>query len=364
VTVDAKQLKVRRRPSAPGYPPLARLAKVQGLVSLRLVLDANGYVEQVEVMEGPPLLRPTAIAFYKMWTFEPVEAEGKPVRTQFEFLMPFKLPEPSEGRGNTELSQVVLEVEKADSVRPVPVDLGAITTEATVWLNKLGLTVVELDQADPSRSLHLRLGIEAFRTRDGIYVHSVAERVSLLADRGLEENPQGKPQPIHFVNHVQGQKGESGFQAALMDTLRKSLQELVGPPSPPLPFPNPTRNEAFEGSQPLGGPKPEKTGIPDFDFSQIKVKRQPSPPSYPAYAKVRGIQGTVVVLVTIDPTGTPILVEALTGPKALLPMAIGYALDWEFEPARLNGVPQYARFMLTMPFRLRSGSIYPDFVIR
>ena len=62
---------------------------------------------------------------------------------------------------------------------------------------------------------------------------------------------------------------------------------------------------------------------------------------------------TVVIVLTIDPAGIPIQAEAQSGPPALLTTAIGYALNWEFEPARLNGVPQLARFKLTMPFRLR-----------
>jgi TonB family protein len=355
VIVDAKQLKVRHRPPAPAYPPLARLAKVQGVVALRLTLDAKGCVEQADVLEGPPLLRPTAKAFYKQWTFEPVQAEGKPVRAQFEFLMPFRLAESPEGQGDPALSQVVLEVEKADSVRPAPVDLEAITTEATAWLNQLGLAVIGLNQADPSRTLHLKLGIEAFKTREGIYIHQVAERVSLLADRGLEENPPGDPQRIHFVTRVQGQKGETGFQAALMDTLRKSLQELIAPRAPLLMAPPiPPGSVALGKSNPPSGFKAEKPGMPDFDFSQIRIKRQPPVPPYPAYAKARGIQGIVVVLVTIDPTGTPVLVEPMEGPQALLSMAIGYALDWEFEPARVNGVPVDARFRLTMDFKLNT----------
>jgi hypothetical protein len=55
----------------------------------------------------------------------------------------------------------------------------------------------------------------------------------------------------------------------------------------------------------------------------------------------------------IDPSGKPMFVEAMEGPPLLLISAIRYALGWEFEPARLNGVPLAARFRLTMPFHLR-----------
>jgi TonB family protein len=91
----------------------------------------------------------------------------------------------------------------------------------------------------------------------------------------------------------------------------------------------------------------------DFEFSQIKIKLQPPVPPYPGVAKGMRVQGTVVLLLTIDPTGLPAYVEALEGPSELLLTAVQYALDWEFEPARLNGVAQYARFKLIMPFQLR-----------
>ena len=93
--------------------------------------------------------------------------------------------------------------------------------------------------------------------------------------------------------------------------------------------------------------------ISDFEFSRIKIAHQPKAPDYPAEAKVRGIQGTVVVSITIDEDGNPTAVEALEGPEELRPTAIEYAKGWTFEPAIVNGKPIKARFKLTMPFKLR-----------
>lgn len=93
--------------------------------------------------------------------------------------------------------------------------------------------------------------------------------------------------------------------------------------------------------------------VVEFDFSQIKIKLQPPPPPYPAMAKIAKIQGTVVVEIVVGPDGVPVSAHALDGPPQLRPTAENYAMQWRFEPALLNGVPQYARFKLTMPFRLR-----------
>lgn len=95
------------------------------------------------------------------------------------------------------------------------------------------------------------------------------------------------------------------------------------------------------------------TKVVDFDFSQIKVKLQPPAPPYPPLAKIAKVQGTVVVEITIGTDGVPTRATAIEGPPQLRPTAEAYAMNWRFEPAMLNGVPQTARFRLTMPFRLR-----------
>jgi protein TonB len=91
----------------------------------------------------------------------------------------------------------------------------------------------------------------------------------------------------------------------------------------------------------------------DFDFSQVKIKYQPPAPPYPALAKIAKIQGTVVVEIVIGPDGVPTDAIAKEGPPQLRDYAASWAKTWRFEPAMLNGQPQYARFRLTMPFRLK-----------
>ena len=90
-----------------------------------------------------------------------------------------------------------------------------------------------------------------------------------------------------------------------------------------------------------------------MDFSRIKVKVQPPAPAYPPDAKEARIQGTVVVSLTIDPEGKVTEAKALSGPVELQQCALEYAKTWEFEPAMVKGKPMWARFKLTMPFRLK-----------
>ena len=96
-------------------------------------------------------------------------------------------------------------------------------------------------------------------------------------------------------------------------------------------------------------------------FSAMKVRLQPPPPAYPADAKKRHIQGTVLVDLVVDENGIPVRAKAIQGPEALRGKAVAYALGWRFEPAQRNGKPVSSRFHLTMPFRLRDASPVHDF---
>jgi TonB family protein len=113
-----------------------------------------------------------------------------------------------------------------------------------------------------------------------------------------------------------------------------------------------TASYSMRASEPMAADSKEAKVV-DMDFSQIRVKHQPEAPAYPPEAKARRIQGTVVVVLTIDPEGKVATGKAISGPPELQDCALAYAKAWEFEPAKVKGKPMWARFKLTMPFRLR-----------
>jgi len=61
----------------------------------------------------------------------------------------------------------------------------------------------------------------------------------------------------------------------------------------------------------------------------------------------------VVVVITIGLDGVHSDAIATEGPPQLRDYAANWAKTWRFEPAMMNGQPQYARFKLTMPFKLK-----------
>jgi periplasmic protein TonB len=55
----------------PVYPPLAKQARVQGVVVLQVTVNPQGSVENLKVVTGHPLLIQAAIDAVKNWKYEP-----------------------------------------------------------------------------------------------------------------------------------------------------------------------------------------------------------------------------------------------------------------------------------------------------
>jgi len=59
----------------PQYPPLARQARIQGIVVLRAMISREGKIENLQVITGHPLLVKSAMDAVLQWRYEPVEVE-------------------------------------------------------------------------------------------------------------------------------------------------------------------------------------------------------------------------------------------------------------------------------------------------
>jgi hypothetical protein len=157
---------------------------------------------------------------------------------------------------------------------------------------------------------------------------------------------QGEGRDV-FDSLIRRVKEIPGFMLAPLDhVMRQSI------PKPAMDVLTKFAKEAEE-TYPLGAP--DFSQIAGFDFSQIKVAHQPPAPRYPEEAKRRRMMTNLVLQIVVDPKGEPISCRPTPGPWLgfFAPTGVQYAMRWRFHPAELNGIPQYARFRLTMPFRLR-----------
>lgn len=76
----------------PTYPRAARLARQEGVVILRALLDRGGLVREVEVLRGAPLgLTEAAAAAVWQWRYEPALLHGRPVEVYLTVTVRYRM---------------------------------------------------------------------------------------------------------------------------------------------------------------------------------------------------------------------------------------------------------------------------------
>jgi protein TonB len=77
---------------SPLYTEEARQGRVQGVVLLQAVIDAEGNVTNIDLIKGLPLgLSESAMKTVKEWKFEPARRDGVPVPVYFTLTVSFSL---------------------------------------------------------------------------------------------------------------------------------------------------------------------------------------------------------------------------------------------------------------------------------
>ncbi|HUA17002.1 MAG TPA: TonB family protein [Verrucomicrobiae bacterium] len=78
-------------PDGSAYPLLAPQMKVQGSVVLQAIISADGNIEDLRVLAGPPILTDAAQQAVRQWRFKPVLEKGQPVETQAKITVNFNI---------------------------------------------------------------------------------------------------------------------------------------------------------------------------------------------------------------------------------------------------------------------------------
>jgi protein TonB len=87
---NVQQAKLIRQPK-PVYPPLAKQARISGVVHLAAVISANGTIQDLKLISGHPLLVPAAMEAVKQWVYQPTLLNGEPVEVQTQIDVNFTL---------------------------------------------------------------------------------------------------------------------------------------------------------------------------------------------------------------------------------------------------------------------------------
>ncbi len=75
----------------PLYPPLAKQARIQGVVRLNAIIGKDGTIQNLTVASGHPLLVPSAMEAVKQWIYKPTLLNGEPVEVVTQIDVNFTL---------------------------------------------------------------------------------------------------------------------------------------------------------------------------------------------------------------------------------------------------------------------------------
>jgi len=75
----------------PTYPPLARQARIQGVVILQAQISKDGNIENLQLISGHPMLAPAAIEAVRQWKYKPYLLNGEPVEVETQVQVNFTL---------------------------------------------------------------------------------------------------------------------------------------------------------------------------------------------------------------------------------------------------------------------------------
>lgn len=75
----------------PLYPPMAKMARVQGQVVLHAIISREGAIENLRVVSGHPMLIQSALDAVKQWRYKPYLLNNEPVEVDTEIVVDFRL---------------------------------------------------------------------------------------------------------------------------------------------------------------------------------------------------------------------------------------------------------------------------------
>lgn len=87
----AEQQKRLIRAVAPEYPDVARLAGIEGDVTLRILIGEDGTIRDIAPVSGPPVLARAAVRAVEQWRYARVLVDGHPVGVVSTVTLAFRL---------------------------------------------------------------------------------------------------------------------------------------------------------------------------------------------------------------------------------------------------------------------------------
>jgi protein TonB len=87
---NVQAAKIVRQPK-PIYPPLAKQARISGVVRFNAIIGKDGTIQNLQLVSGHPLLVQSAQDAVKQWVYQPTLLNGEPVEVVTQIDVNFTL---------------------------------------------------------------------------------------------------------------------------------------------------------------------------------------------------------------------------------------------------------------------------------
>ncbi len=233
----------------PIYPEEARRARIQGSVVLTVTVNEEGYVYEIRIESGHPLLQQAAIDAVKQWRYSPTLLNGEPVPVMATVTVVFRLKDDAARMENLNLNMRTV---SSGSAQPVPGQFAnpeakpphtsAYRVNGDVQESKLIYKVnpVYPEQAKAERMegpVHLQVTINEEGLVSGIIVspgnYEVLEEAAIDAVKQWKYSPtlmNGEPVPVFADVTVVFQLRDPDDLVAQMDeagNLNRELSQIL-----------------------------------------------------------------------------------------------------------------------------------------
>ena len=310
---EYKEVDVKAHPISiptPTYPEKARKERIEGKVTLKLLVHVDGSVRDVNVLEGPEVFHQAAIDATLQWRFKPAEHNGKVVPVWVVTPMKFSLDS-----SDTDLQLT----------SPVPIDADGNEVEITRFFEV---------EAPP----------ELLQSVKSVYPPGVTVRLELKVNVDSS---------VSVVNVL---KGPEEFHQAAIDAISQyrfkpgTLNGKVVPVrmTQPIIFRLPKQQ-----TPPPASGDADSSKVLEFFMVEVKPKVLHSVElMYPEEAIRDSLEGKVFLKFIVNVDGSVSDVRVLRGPEVFHQAAIDAVSQYRFKPAEHNGKPVAVWMTQPVSFRL------------
>ena len=293
----------------PVYPEEAKKKKIEGKVTLKVVVDVDGSVSDVSVLKGPEIFRQASIDAALQFRFKPAEHKGKVVPVWMVMPIEFSL-----GSTDTDLQLT----------SPVPIDADG-------------------NEVEVSKFFEVEAKPELLQSVKFVYPPRVTVRLE------LKVNVDGS------VSDVKVLKGPEEFHQAAIDAIsqyRFKPGTLNGKVVPVRMQPSIIFRLPKQQTTPPASGDADSSKVLEFYMVEVKPKVLHSvKPVHPEEAIRDSLEGKVFLKFRVNVDGSVSDVKVLRGKEIFHKAAIDAISQYRFKPAEHNGkvVPVW----MTQPLSFR-----------